>query len=75
MWKIGLGNGLGKIHSEFNEAPKIEYQPVAGTVLIFPSWLYHGVQPNLDDVSRVCISFNIGTRPVTSEVGNRKPEM
>ncbi len=25
MWKVELGDGLGKIHSEINEAPFFEY--------------------------------------------------
>jgi len=29
-----------------------------GGLLIFPSWLYHGVDPNLTDTPRVSLSFN-----------------
>lgn len=39
---------------------KIVYQPKAGRMLIFPSWLLHGVEPNLSDEERVCLSFNVG---------------
>jgi uncharacterized protein (TIGR02466 family) len=28
---------------------KITYKPIAGRMLIFPSWLYHGVDPNLSE--------------------------
>jgi len=28
--------------------------------LIFPSWLYHRVEPNLSNKERIVISFNIG---------------
>jgi uncharacterized protein (TIGR02466 family) len=43
---------------------KVQYTPKAGKMLIFPSWLYHGVAPNLSDQSgrdgeRVIISFNL----------------
>jgi len=27
-------------------------------MLIFPSWLYHGVGPNLSESQRVSLSFN-----------------
>jgi len=37
---------------------QISYQPVAGGMLIFPSWLYHGVGPNLSETQRVSLSFN-----------------
>ena len=40
----------------------VEYRAEAGTLLIFPAWLQHGVQPNGDERSRVSISFNIGYR-------------
>lgn len=39
---------------------KITYTPKAGRMLIFPSWLYHGVEPNMSDEARVCLSFNSG---------------
>jgi len=43
---------------------KVTYKPVAGRMLIFPAWLYHGVDPNLSKKSgragdRVIVSFNI----------------
>ena len=39
-------------------ADAVAHAPVAGLLLIFPSWLKHGVEPNLNDVDRVSISFN-----------------
>jgi len=36
------------------------YSPVPGRLLIFPSWLYHAVRPNLSGSERVIISFNLG---------------
>ena len=43
---------------------KVRFTPKAGKMLIFPSWLYHGVDPNLSDKpgkdgERVIISFNL----------------
>jgi uncharacterized protein (TIGR02466 family) len=37
---------------------QISYRPAPGAMLIFPSWLYHGVEPNLSDAPRVSLSFN-----------------
>ncbi|MEH2060702.1 MAG: TIGR02466 family protein [Nostoc sp.] len=42
--------------------PSVTYKPVEGTMIIFPSWLTHGVEPNLRDEERVSISFNIGVK-------------
>ncbi len=33
--------------------------PEAGTLVIFPSWLEHGVNQNLSDADRISIAFNI----------------
>lgn len=43
---------------------KVRFTPKAGRMLIFPSWLYHAVDPNLSeaagqDAERVIISFNL----------------
>jgi uncharacterized protein (TIGR02466 family) len=45
--------------------PKISYQPQAGTMLLFPSWLLHGVEMNMSDDLRISLSFNIGMTPLT----------
>jgi uncharacterized protein (TIGR02466 family) len=37
---------------------QISYRPAPGGMLIFPSWLYHGVEPNMSDAPRVSLSFN-----------------
>jgi uncharacterized protein (TIGR02466 family) len=37
---------------------QVSYQPAPGGMLIFPSWLYHGVGPNLSETLRVSLSFN-----------------
>lgn len=46
---------------------KVNFTPVAGRMLIFPSWLYHSVAPNLSEAEgassdRVIISFNISQK-------------
>ncbi|HEY3787710.1 MAG TPA: 2OG-Fe(II) oxygenase family protein [Urbifossiella sp.] len=41
---------------------KVRYQPKPGRMLLFPSWLQHGVEPNRGELDRVCISFNIGLK-------------
>ena len=43
---------------------KVRYDPVAGRMLIFPSWLYHSVAPNKStgkgkDANRIIVSFNL----------------
>ena len=43
---------------------KVRFTPKAGTMIIFPSWLYHSVEPNMSNKTgkegeRVIISFNI----------------
>jgi uncharacterized protein (TIGR02466 family) len=43
---------------------KVTYKPLAGRMIIFPSWLLHGVDPNLSDRDRVSVSFNIGLTPI-----------
>ena len=43
---------------------KVQYKPVAGRMLIFPSWLYHSVDPNRSKAKgkaadRIIVSFNL----------------
>ena len=37
----------------------IPLDPYEGSVLIFPSWLFHSVDPNRSNYDRISISFNI----------------
>lgn len=42
----------------------VEFVPVAGMLLLFPSWLYHSVNPNFSEETgesseRICLSFNL----------------
>ena len=43
---------------------KVKYKPVAGRMLVFPSWLYHSVGPNRSratgkSADRIIVSFNL----------------
>ncbi len=37
---------------------EVHYQPKAGTVVMFPSWLWHEVRPNESNDTRISVSFN-----------------
>ena len=37
---------------------EVHYQPKAGTVVMFPAWLWHEVQPNNSNDIRISVSFN-----------------
>ena len=37
---------------------EVHYQPKAGTVVMFPAWLWHEVQPNKSNDIRISVSFN-----------------
>jgi len=39
---------------------KVTYTPVVGRMIIFPSWLLHGVEYNMSTEERISISFNLG---------------
>jgi uncharacterized protein (TIGR02466 family) len=46
---------------------KVRFAPTAGRMLIFPSWLYHAVDPNLskepgDAANRIIVSFNLNQK-------------
>lgn len=38
---------------------RVSYTPVAGRLIMFPSWLEHDVEANLSDQDRISISFNM----------------
>ncbi len=43
--------------------PIVSFEPIAGRLILFPSWLHHEVEPNLSDLpsphgERISISFN-----------------
>jgi uncharacterized protein (TIGR02466 family) len=47
---------------------RVRYAPKPGELLLFPSWLWHEVEPTQGpDVSpRICLSFNLGMKPVVT---------
>ena len=48
--------------SEIDENCIEEYVPQPGEMLLFPAYLPHRVDPNLDDDQRVSLSFNLVPR-------------
>jgi uncharacterized protein (TIGR02466 family) len=38
---------------------KVNYTPAPGRMIVFPAWLYHGVDTNMSKDDRVIVSFNI----------------
>ena len=36
----------------------VSYEPTAGTIIMFPAWLWHEVQPNNSQDLRISVSFN-----------------
>jgi len=53
---------------------RLRRQPSAGLMLLFPSWLWHEVEPSAPGSGlRICISFNVGQRktgPAGQAAGN-----
>lgn len=45
------------------------YTPKENSLIIFPSWLMHGVEPNQTDENRISIAFNIGVQDLSLENG------
>ena len=49
---------------------KVKYKPTEGKMIIFPSWLYHAVYPNLSEAigegasDRIIISFNLSQHKI-----------
>ncbi|MEM7316992.1 MAG: TIGR02466 family protein, partial [Planctomycetota bacterium] len=58
-----------------NTWTSVQYEPVAGRLILFPSWLYHAVEPNLSELAgeagdRICISFNMIQRRKKNSAGD-----
>lgn len=54
----------------FREIGRQRLVPQPGGLLLFPAWLWHEVEPSRCQEPRICISFNVGMRPVAgSAVG------
>lgn len=50
---------ITKQNNKFNWGT-IEYTPLPGKLLIFPSWIQHQVSPSLSPEERISIAFNYG---------------
>ena len=37
---------------------EVQYEPVAGRIIMFPAWLWHEVKPNESNDIRISVSFN-----------------
>ena len=37
---------------------EVHYQPRAGTIIMFPAWMWHEVKPNESNDTRISVSFN-----------------
>ena len=50
-------------HCNFPENPRnsqsLEFIPGDGDIILFPAWLMHNTMPNITDVDRISVSFNI----------------
>ncbi|NJM30037.1 MAG: hypothetical protein HC855_07965 [Rhizobiales bacterium] len=53
-WPVASGQ-----KSDMRHWDRVNYKPVAGRLIMFPSWLEHDVEPNLSDNERISISFNM----------------
>ena len=59
-----LGNMWANINPPggFNRPPElwreVHYTPRAGIIVMFPAWLWHEVQPNESNDTRISVSFN-----------------
>lgn len=43
---------------------RVNYKPLPGRLIMFPSWLEHDVEPNQSDEERISISFNMDVRKI-----------
>jgi uncharacterized protein (TIGR02466 family) len=50
-----------EIKVNHNYSPHFTFNPKAGTMILFPSHLYHLVEPNESDEDRISIAFNLNT--------------
>ena len=65
---INFKNPVGDLMSHYGLAPstvnknvlqwEIDYKPIEGDLILFPSWLYHSALPSEDDSERISIAFN-----------------
>ena len=43
---------------------RVNYEPIAGRLIMFPSWLEHDVEANLSDQERISVSFNMNLHTI-----------
>lgn len=43
---------------------RVRFAPARGRLLLFPAWAWHEVEQSAGDKLRICVSFNIGMKPV-----------
>ncbi|MFZ4804863.1 MAG: TIGR02466 family protein [Synechococcus lacustris] len=61
-------SGAQMLHPPLTEASaewlsgRLSRQPAVGRMLLFPSWIWHEVEPSADHAERVCIAFNVGMK-------------
>jgi hypothetical protein len=53
-----LGGAFVDIANAYLQPPHIDVQPLAGQLLLFPSWLAHKAMPYDGELERVIVSFN-----------------
>lgn len=46
-------------HCRTDNVQATVYQPIEGRMILFPSWLIHGVQPNEVEIERISLAFNL----------------
>jgi hypothetical protein len=77
LFDPGLASGVGH-HSDVNGLllppllePAGEFaqarvccEPATGRLLLFPAWLWHEVEQSTSDQPRICVSFNVGMKPL-----------
>ena len=55
---LGLAEDLSKAEAPHTHAT-MSYPPKEGRLVLFPSWVSHGVRENHTDEDRISISFNL----------------
>jgi Putative 2OG-Fe(II) oxygenase len=53
-----LGGAFVDVGNAYLQPPHVDIEPVAGQLLLFPSWLAHQAMPYDGDKERIIISFN-----------------
>jgi hypothetical protein len=53
-----LGGAFVDVGNAYLQPPHVDIEPVAGQLLLFPSWLAHQAMPYEGDKERIIISFN-----------------